>query len=359
MAAKRLKIAVLDDYQRASEPYLAKFKDDHEIVYFPDTLPPYNGADTPQSVKDALVKRLEPFNVISTVRERTPFPAELVNQLPNLQLLLTQGRRNLSLDLDAFKARGIPIATAIHSHATVENAVESTVEHIVTMILALARNIAEDDAGVKAGIWQSGLCTSLSGKTLGIIGLGRLGGAAARIFHLGFGMKIIAWSQNLTQEKADEQAAHFRLPATTADGDKTFKAVSREELFKTADVVSLHVVLSDRTRGFITSKDLDLMKPSSFFVNTSRGPLVAEQDLLDTVKAGKIRGAGLDVFWKEPLPPDSEWRNSNWGKNGTSHVLLTPHTGYVEEEAIAGFYEQAASDLEAWIAGKDLSARLA
>ncbi|KAK1254548.1 hypothetical protein MKX08_008543 [Trichoderma sp. CBMAI-0020] len=359
MAAKRLKIAVLDDYQSASEPYWAKFKDDHEIVYFPDTLPPYNGADTPQSVKDALVKRLEPFNVISTVRERTPFPAELVNQLPNLQLLLTQGRRNLALDLDAFKARGIPVATAIHKHATVENGVESTVEHIVAMILALARNIAEDDAGVKAGIWQNGLCTALSGKTLGIVGLGRLGGAAARIFHLGFGMKIIAWSQNLTQEKADEQAASFRLPATTADGEKTFKAVSREELFKTADVVSLHVVLSDRTRGFVTSKDLDLMKPSSFFVNTSRGPLVVEQDLLNTAKAGKIRGVGLDVFWKEPLLPDSEWRNPSWGKDGTSHVLLTPHTGYVEVEAIAGFYEQAAKDLEAWIAGRELSDRLA
>ncbi|RFU81835.1 d-isomer specific 2-hydroxyacid dehydrogenase [Trichoderma arundinaceum] len=359
MAAKRLNIAVLDDYQRASEPHLAKFKDHHDIAYFPDTLLPYNGADTPQSVKDALVKRLEPFNVISTVRERTPFPAELVNRLPNLQLLLTQGRRNLSLDLDAFKARGIPVVTAIHVQASGENTVESTTEHIVTMILALARNIAEDDAGVKSGIWQSGLCTSLSGKTLGIIGLGRLGGAAARIFHVAFGMKIIAWSQNLTQESADEQAAHFKLPVTNADGEKTFKAVSREELFRTADVVSLHVVLSDRTRGLITTKDFDLMKPSAFFVNSSRGPLVVEQDLLDTLKAGKIRGAALDVFWQEPLPADSEWRNPDWGKNGRSHLLVTPHTGYVEEMAINGFYEQAAKDLEAWIAGQPLGDRLA
>ncbi|KAL6877097.1 lactate dehydrogenase-like protein [Trichoderma novae-zelandiae] len=359
MAAKRLKIAVLDDYQGASEKHFARFKDDHEIAYFPDTLPPYNGPDTPQSVKDALVKRLEPFNVISTVRERTPFPAELVNRLPNLQLLMTQARRNLSLDLDAFKARGIPVATAVHVHATGENTVESTVEHIVAMILALARNIAADDAGLKAGLWQTNLCTSLSGKTLGIIGLGRLGGAAARILHVAFGMKVIAWSQNLTQEVADEQAAHFKLPVADSEGEKTFKVVSREELFKTADVVSLHVVLSDRTRGFITARDFDLMKPSACFVNTSRGPLVVEQDLLDTLKAGKIRGAALDVFWKEPLPLDSEWRGNGWGRDGRSHLLVTPHTGYVEETAINGFYEQAADDLEAWIAGKPLKLRLA
>ncbi|KAL7945184.1 lactate dehydrogenase-like protein [Trichoderma barbatum] len=358
MAAKRLKIAILDDYQGVSERHYARFKDDHEIAYFPDTLLPYNGADTPQSVKDALVKRLEPFNVINTLRERTPFPAELVNRLPNLQLLLTQARRNLSLDLDAFKARGIPVVTAVHVHATGENAVESTVEHIVTTIMALARNIAADDAAMKAGLWQTNLCTSLSGKTLGIIGLGRLGGAAARILHVAFGMKVIAWSQNLTQEAADEQAVHFNLPVTTSTGEKTFQAVSREELFRTSDVVSLNMVLSDRTRGFITSQDLDLMKPSAFFVNTSRGPLVNEQDLLATLKAGKIRGAALDVFWQEPLPLDSEWRSSDWGKNGRSHLLVTPHTGYVEEIAINGFYEQATKDLEAWIAGKPLGLRL-
>lgn len=293
-----------------------------------------------------------------TVRERTPFPAELVNRLPNLQLLLTQARRNLSLDLDAFKARGIPVATAIHVRATGENTVESTTEHIIAMILALARNIAADDAGLKAGIWQSSLCTALSGKTLGIIGLGRLGGAAARILHVAFGMKIIAWSQNLTQEAADEQAVNFNLPVSNSDGEKTFKAVSREELFRTADVVSLHVVLSDRTRGYITTQDFDLMKPSAFFVNTSRGPLVAEQDLLNTLNAGKIRGAALDVFWQEPLPLDSEWRSSGWGKDGKSHLLVTPHTGYVEEMAINGFYEQATNDIEAWIAGNPLSARL-
>ncbi|KAL7793205.1 lactate dehydrogenase-like protein [Trichoderma ceciliae] len=359
MAAKRLKIAVLDDYQKASEPYFAKFTEHHEVVHFPDTLLPYNGADTPQSVKDALVERLEPFNVISTVRERTPFPAGLVNQLPNLQLLLTQGHRNLSLDLDAFKARAIPVVKAVRAQAAGENTVESTVEHIVTMILALARNIAKDDAGLKAGIWQSGLCTSLSGKTLGIVGLGRLGGATARILHLGFGMRIIAWSQNLTQEAADEQATHFNLPVSTPAGEKTFKVVSRDELFRTADVVSLHLVLSSRTRGFITAQDLNLMKPSAFFINTSRGPLVVEQDLLDTLKAGKIRGAALDVFWQEPLPLESEWRSSDWGKNGRSHLLVTPHTGYVEEAAINGFYEQAAEDLEAWISGKPPSARLA
>ncbi|KAH6608908.1 d-isomer specific 2-hydroxyacid dehydrogenase [Trichoderma cornu-damae] len=359
MAAKRLKIAILDDYQRASEPYFAKFKEQHDIAHFPDTLLPYDGVDTPQSVKDALVKRLEPFNVISTVRERTPFPAELVSRLPNLQLLLTQGRRNLALDLDAFKARSIPVVTAVHAQAPGENTVESTTEHIVAMTLALARNIAEDDAGLKAGIWQGGLCTSLSGKTLGIVGLGRLGGAAARIFHVAFGMKVIAWSQNLTQDAADEQAARLKLPVSDADGEKTLKAVSREELFGTADVVSLHIVLSSRTRGLVTAKDLGLMKPSALFVNTSRGPLVVEQDLLDTLKAGKIRGAALDVFWQEPLPLDSEWRSSGWGRDGRSHLLVTPHTGYVEEESINGFYEQAANDVEAWISGKPLGPRLA
>ncbi|KAK5992569.1 D-3-phosphoglycerate dehydrogenase [Cladobotryum mycophilum] len=356
---KSLKIAILDDYQNASPQYFKRFGEaGHDVVVLADTLRPYHHPDTPQSVKDALVGRLEPFHVLSAMRERTHFPAELLRKLPNLKLILTTGSRNAAIDMDVCKERGIVVLTALHGPHSTPKLIDSTTEHIVTMILALARNIAEDDTSVKAGGWQTNFTTALSGKTLGLVGLGRLGGAIGRIFHVAFGTKIIAWSQNLTQEKADQQAKDAGLPVEV-NGEKTFKAVSRDELFRTADVVSVHVVLSKRTEGFITSEDLNKMKPSAFFVNTSRGPLVKEADLLSVLKAGKIRGAALDVFELEPLPADSEWRSPEWGQNGRSHVLLTPHTGYVEEETITGWYEEQAIFLDEWIAGKPLRNQLA
>ncbi|KAJ4165091.1 hypothetical protein LMH87_006738 [Akanthomyces muscarius] len=354
-----LKIAVLDDYQGVAERHFGTLGDEFEIIYFKDTLLPYNHPATPQSVRDELVQRLEPFQIISTTRERTPFPAELVSRLPELKLLLTNGTRNLALDLSAFKERGIAVGTVLGVRPVdFAPVVDPTPEHILTLILALSKNIAADDATVKAGGWQTGFSTSLSGKTLGLVGLGRLGAVTAKMLHAALGMQVIAWSPNLTQDKADEQARAAGFAATQADGRPTFASVSREHLFSRADVVSVHLVLSDRSRGLVVADDLRRMKPESFFVNTSRGPLVVERDLLDTLQKGRIRGAALDVFDIEPLPTDSEWRTTAWGRDGRSQVLLTPHTGYVDHAVIHGWYKLQAEEVLRWKNGEELSMRL-
>ncbi|KAK0731870.1 D-isomer specific 2-hydroxyacid dehydrogenase [Lasiosphaeris hirsuta] len=350
-----IKIAVLDDYQGISE---LKFKTldpaKYEVTYFKDTLLPYNHPDTPQDVKDKLVQRLGPFTVISTMRERTPFPGDLVARLPNLKLLLTTGNRNLALDLDAFKARGIPVVGAVDKAVAGSAGSVSTTEHCVAMILAAARNIAQDDHAVKSGGWQTGSAVGLHGRVLGTVGLGRLGVAVAKILYQAFGMHVVAWSPNLTQEVADEKARAAGFLVENGQGEKTFKVVSKEELFRTADVISIHLVLSDRSRGSIAAQDLSLMKPSSIFINTSRGPLVVEEDLLYALEKGQIRAAALDVFELEPLPLDSKWRTTNWGQDGRSHVLLTPHMGYVEQSTLEGWYEHQVENIERWEKGEAL-----
>jgi phosphoglycerate dehydrogenase-like enzyme len=171
--------------------------------------------------------------------------------------------------------------------------------------------------------------------------------------HVAFGMRVISWSANLTQEAADDKAKAMGLPVETG-GEKTFKAVSREELFETADVISVHLVLSDRSRGLVGAEDLRRMKKSAIFVNTSRGPLVKERDLLSVLKDGLIRGAAVDVFDLEPLPKDSEWRTTKWGQDGRSQVLVTPHMGYVEEGTIRTWYEQQVENIKRWKDGLDL-----
>lgn len=275
------------------------------------------------------------------MRERTPFPRELTERLPNLKLLLTTGLRNAGLDLPALRERGVPVAGTRASG-------RSTTEHCAAMILALARGLAPDDASVKAGGWQTGVAVPLAGRTLGVLGLGRLGSDVARVFAAAFGMKVVAWSPNLTQERADEQAKDAGL----AEG--TFKVVSREALFGESDVLSVHVVLSDRSRGLVTKKDLELMKPDSIFVNTSRGPIVVEEDLQDVLGRGKIRSAGLDVFEIEPLPLNSPWRTTPWGRDGRSQVLLTPHTGYAEKETFTTWYGQQVENIIRWGKGEQL-----
>lgn len=302
------------------------------------------------------------------MRERTPFPKDLITQLPNLKLLLTTGVRNKGLDLPAFAERKIPVAGTVDKHRAHTGTTngpttvgtDCTTQHTVALILSLVRNIPQDSAnlGSNSGLWQTGLATGLGGKTLGVVGLGRLGATTARIMSLAFGMKVVAWSTNLTQEAADEKAREMGLPLETPDRDgtldKTFKVVSRDELFRTADVVSLHIVLSDRSRGLVTVADLSKMKPTAFFVNTSRGPLVVEEDLLATLREGKIQGAAMDVFNIEPLPADSEWRSSEWGKGGRSRVVLSPHMGYVEEEVLSSWYLQQVENLERWVRGEEL-----
>ncbi|KAI5922639.1 D-isomer specific 2-hydroxyacid dehydrogenase [Camillea tinctor] len=346
------RIAVLDDYQRVSVPLFNRLASSgYQVTTFTDTLLPYNHPNTPPNVKDELVRRLEPFDIICSMRERTPFPEELVNKLPNLKLLLTTGPRNASIDVQACHSRGIQVAGTTHASQTPD----STTQHCVALILSLARNIPQDDATVKLGGWQTTTATELAGKVFGTIGLGRLGGSVARIMHVAFGMKVIAWSTSLNQEAADEKAKATGLPVEDENGEKTFKVVSRDELFSTADVVSVQLVLSDRSRGLITVDDLGKMKKSALFVNTSRGPIVVEEDLLDTARKGRIRGIALDVYEIEPLLEDSQWRTTKWGEGGKSQVVLSPHMGYVEEETLGHWYEQQVENILRWQKGEALT----
>lgn len=338
-----MRVAVLDDYQNLSQPIFSSLPD-IQVDYYASTLNPHDASQLP-----SLIQRLEPYEAIVTMRERTPFPAALVHALPHLRLLLTQGTRNLALDLPALSAQGVTV-TGTTSRPP---GVHSTVQHAWALILALAREIPRDDAALKTNpsAWQnSPLAMNLSGKTLGILGLGKLGAETARIGNMAFGMRVVAWSTNLTQERADEQAVAHGLAAGT------FKvAGSKRAFFEAADVVSVHQVLSGRSRGIIGTEELRAMKGSAVLVNTSRGPLVDEKALLECLNAGGIRGAALDVFDLEPLPPTSPWRTTGWGHDGRSQVVLSPHMGYGDEEQLVGWYRECAANLQAFIAGHSLS----
>ncbi|OAA62907.1 d-isomer specific 2-hydroxyacid dehydrogenase family protein [Niveomyces insectorum RCEF 264] len=355
-----IKVAVLDDYKNFAGPAFANLDPSvFEVSHFPDTSLPYNHPDTPQDAKDKLVARLLPFQAISTMRERTPFPAELVARLPNLKLLLTTGNRNLALDLPAFEKEGIPVVGAVNRAGPPEGP-DSTTQHFLALVLAAARSIPADDAAVKEGGWQAGLAPfGLAGKVYGTVGLGRLGAKTAKILHESFNMQVIAWSPNLTQDKADAQARDAGLPVVDSrTGQKTFRAVSREELFATADVVAVHLVLSERSRGLITGQDLGRMKKDSIFVNTSRGPIVVEADLLEALEKGTIDRAALDVFDIEPLPADSPWRTTAWGRDGRGQVVLTPHTGYGERLTMEKWYAEQAENLRRFAQGEELQNRM-
>ncbi|CAD6441818.1 b3082bd3-e768-4bcf-bfbf-295394ef4ce5 [Sclerotinia trifoliorum] len=346
-----VRLAVLDDYQGVALKHFESLKPTVEITTFPDTLLPYDGPLTPEDVKSQLVERLKPFTIISSMRERTPFPASLLEELPNLKLLLNSGNRNKGIDMEAAKKHGISVTgTSVKS----KRGPDSTTQHAVALILGIARNISRDDKVVKEGGWQTTFATGLAGKTLGTLGLGKLGTSVAKIMYSAFGMKIIAWSSSLTQEAADQKARDCGFATEDEDGEKVFKVVSKEELFSTSDVVSVHLALGDRSKGIVGEKDLDLMKKSALFVNTSRGPLVQQDALLDALQKGKIRGAALDVFDLEPLPADSQWRSIKWGEKGRSQVLLSPHMGYVEEEKMNDWYQQQAENVQRWLEGKDL-----
>jgi phosphoglycerate dehydrogenase-like enzyme len=229
-----------------------------------------------------------------------------------------------------------------------------TTQHVWALVLGLARNIAADDASVKSGGWQAELAIGLQGKTLGLVGFGRIGALVARVGVLAWGMKVLCWSENLTQERADKLAEEVGLDVEDGEGAKTFRVVRKEELFREADVVTLHYVLSERSRGIVGKQELGWMKKSALFVNTSRGPLVNEAALFDTLREGRIRGAALDVFDIEPLPADSPWRTEKWSESGKSRVLLTPHMGYVEEGTLRTWYEETAENVERFLEGKEL-----
>ncbi|OAQ96807.1 hypothetical protein LLEC1_01113 [Akanthomyces lecanii] len=361
-------MVILDDYLSVAQPHFAHIPPTDINI---DILTSHVPQNTPEE-REALVEKLRPYSIISAMRERTPFPSELLRGLPNLRLLLCTGTQFETFDLDVAKELGITVAAAPGKGRSdkpepagrplpadiKKGGGHPTTQHTWALILALARNVAFDDAVVKSGGWQSGLATGLPGKTLGVIGLGRLGAAVARIGALAFGMKVVCWSARLDQDKADQAAVNLGLPAENEFGEKTFQAVSKEELFRTADVVSLHYVLGERSRGLVSADMLGLMKPSALLVNTSRGALIDQDALLNAAHRGQIRGIAMDVFEREPLPEGDPWRKEQWGIAGRSKVLTTPHMGYVDEGLMNRWYAETAENLERWMAGKDVLHRL-
>jgi phosphoglycerate dehydrogenase-like enzyme len=308
------RIAVLDDYQSVAASFTdwSKVPEPVEVVEFHDHV-----ADP-----DALVARLEPFDVVIAMRERTRFSSEVLERLPDLKLLVTTGMRNKSIDVEAANARGITVCgTASQPTATAE----------LTwgLILAALRHIPQEDAAMRAGGWQNTIGGDLAGATLGVIGLGRLGSQVARIGNA-FGMDVVAWSQNLTAERAAEVGA---------------RRVDKDELFATADVVTVHLLWSKRTRGLIGADDFALMKHTAVFVNTSRGPIVDTAALIDALREDRIAGAGIDVYDEEPLPRDHPLRELR-------NAVLTPHLGYVTRATYEVFYRDAVEDVAAFLAGE-------
>ena len=308
------RVAILDDYQKVAERSAdwSVLPKDVEVTFFHDHL------DEP----DRLVARLAPFAIVGIMRERTPFPGALLERLPSLRLLITTGPRNAGVDVAAAQRLGITVCgTRSSGHATAELA--------IALILALARSLPAETASMLAGGWQVGLGRDLAGATLGVVGLGRLGSRLARIGQA-FEMATIAWSQNLTEAAAAEHGV---------------RRVDKADLFRTTDFVSIHVQLSPRTRGLIGAAELALMQPDACLVNTSRGPIVDEDALVDALEAGRIAGAALDVFDREPLPPDDRLRRIR-------NLLLTPHIGYVTRETYAVFYADTVEGIAAFLAGR-------
>ncbi|MCJ1377526.1 hypothetical protein MMC17_000621 [Xylographa soralifera] len=346
-------LAILDDYQNVAAPHFAHLAPRLTTTSFPNTLQPSDPAQ-----KAALVARLRPFAIIAVMRERTPLPADVLAALPQLKLLITSGPKNAAIDIAACSRLGIVVAgspppATPPAPPQLAPSLDATKEHTWALILGLARNIARDDAVVHAGGWQTSFATGLAGKTLGVLGLGRLGAATAHIGAVAFGMKILAWSSSLSQDAADEKAQVYGLPAGSFA-----VAPSKEALCREADVLSVHYVLSDRSRGMVGAKELAVMKPTALLVNTSRGPLIDEGSLLACLKQGRIGGVALDVFETEPLGSGSEWRTGGWGREGKSRVLLSPHMGYAEERVMLGWYEEAVENVERWLAGREVVGRL-
>jgi phosphoglycerate dehydrogenase-like enzyme len=311
-------IAVLDDYQNVALGMAdwSGLQKDHKIVVFNERLPDV----------EAAARALGEFDVIGVMRERTPFQRDLFEKLPRLRLLVTTGKRNASIDLEAARARGVTVCnTGGVGHATAELA--------IGLMIALARHLREEFHTMRpGGGWQTTLGIDLEGRTLGILGLGNLGAKVGRI-GAAMGMKAIAWSQNLTPEQAKERGA---------------ARVEKDELFRRSDVVSIHLVLSPRSRGLVGAHELGLMKRTALLVNTSRGPIVDEAALLAALREKRIAGFGGDTFDVEPLPSDHPLRSE-------PRALLTPHLGYVTEETYRDFYGGMVQVIEAWLAGKPIN----
>jgi phosphoglycerate dehydrogenase-like enzyme len=271
--------------------------------------------------EDALAARLAPFEIVVAMRERTPFPASLLDRLPDLRLLVTTGPFNAAIDIEHAARRGVAMCGT-------GGAIFNTSELTWALILACARHVPTEDRNIKSGGWMTTVGSDLYGRTLALCGAGRLGGIVAGVGRA-FGMRLIAWSQNLTDERAAE------IGATKVDKDT---------LFREADVLTVHQVLSERTRHLVGARELGLMKPSAILVNTSRGPIVDELALADALRDGVIRGAGIDVFGIEPLPGDHPFRTLD-------NIVTTPHLGYVTEGCYEVFFRDIVEDIAAWLDG--------
>ena len=309
-----LRIAILDDYQNVAleSADWSSLADRATLVVFNDHLSDANG----------VVERLAAFDVVCVMRERTPLSREILARLPQLKLIASTGPRNASIDLAAAADYNIDVL-----HTGYDSS--STVELTWALILACARNLITEATSVRSGGWQRTIGDGIRGKVLGILGLGNIGAEVARIARA-FGMDVIAWSENLNQEKAQARGARW---------------VSKQELFRQADILTIHLVLSRRTRGLVGQSELELMRPSARLVNTSRGPIVDETALVDALRKRHIAGAAIDVFDIEPLPRDHVLRQLD-------NVLTTPHIGYVSRDLYRVFYQDTVANIVEWLQRK-------
>jgi phosphoglycerate dehydrogenase-like enzyme len=306
-----MKVAILDDYQNIALSLAdwSRISDRAELKVFDDHL----------ANPDDVVERLADFDAICVMRERTPLPRSVIERLPRLKLIASTGPGNAAIDIVAAQERGIRVTNTGYTATP-------TVELTWALIMAAARNLAGEVASVRAGGWQTSVGRELRGQVLGILGLGGIGGQIARI-ATAFGMQVLAWSQHLTPENAQAAGALW---------------VPKDALFAEADTLTIHLVLSDRTRGLVGADELARMKPTSWLVNTSRGPIVEETALIDALTTRSIGGAALDVFNTEPLPVEHPLRT-------LPNVLATPHIGYVAENLYRTFYRDAAASIADWL----------
>ena len=310
------RVAILDDYQAAAVEFgdWSQLPADTEVVPFREHI----------NDDDELVALLGGFDVVVAMRERTRFPRARLERLGDLRLLVTTGMHNAAIDMDAARELGI-VVTGTGGMLT------PTSELAWGLLLSLARQIPQEDRNVREGGWQQTVGTDLAGATLGLVGLGNLGALVASVGRA-FRMDVIAWSQNLTQQRAD---------------DVGVRRVEKDEVFETADFLSVHLVLSERSRGLIGPRELSLMKPTAYLVNTSRGPIVDEIALISALEQGRLAGAGLDVFDQEPLPPNHPFRR-------LPNVVITPHIGYVSRRCYQIFYREIVEDIAGYLRGEPI-----
>jgi len=316
-----IKVAVLDDYLGVVPQYgdWASLGPQVETVFFEK-----NMADIEEAAA-----ALAPFHVLSLMRERMPLPKALIDRLPNLKLVVTTGGRNRSIDIEACTARGIVVC------GTRSLDPAPTIDIAWGLILSAARNLNREDALMRAGGWQERLGFTLHGKTLGILGLGNLGARMA-VVGKAFGMDVIAWSQNLTAQRAAEAGVLH---------------AEKDELLSRADVLTIHLVLSERTRGLLGAREFGLMKPTAILANTSRGPIIDEAAMLEALRERRIHAAALDVFNVEPLPVDHPLRSMD-------NVVLSPHLGYASQGNFRGYFTDTVEAIRAFAAGRDIPRRI-